>query len=230
MQWIAYALVSVALWGGWAFFGKLSLRHASWVQVSFTYGVVTVLLFGALLLAPARRSFAGANGWALAGSALCGAFGLGSTREQDRVALRRFYECLEPGGTLVLDHEVPYANATRWRQWPKDARRELPEAWPPPGERRRASDGSEYELRARAVALDPLDQRLTLEMHAELWREGRLVAEEEYELTMCLYLRNELLLLLEQAGFADVTVRGDHTDEEATGDHDFLVFVATKPG
>ena len=38
MQWIAYALVSVALWGGWAFFGKLSLRHASWVQVSFTYG------------------------------------------------------------------------------------------------------------------------------------------------------------------------------------------------
>ena len=67
-------------------------------------------------------------------------------------------------------------------------------------------------------------------MHAELWREGRLVAEEEYELTMCLYLRNELLLLLEQAGFADVTVRGDHTDEEATGDHDFLVFVATKPG
>jgi len=161
---------------------------------------------------------------------VCGAFGLGSTREQDRVALRRFYECLEPGGTLVLDHEVPYANATRWRQWPKDARRELPEAWPPLGERRRASDGSEYELRARAVALDPLDQRLTLEMHAELWREGRLVAEEEYELTMCLYLRNELLLLLEQAGFADVTVRGDHTDEEATGDHDFLVFVATKPG
>jgi transporter family protein len=76
MQWIAYALVSVALWGGWAFFGKLSLRHASWAQVSFTYGVVTVLLFGALLLAPARRSFAGANGWALAGSALCGAFGL----------------------------------------------------------------------------------------------------------------------------------------------------------
>ena len=76
MLWIVYALVSVALWGGWAFFGKLSLRHSSWVQVSFTYGIVTVLLFGALLLAPARRSFAGANGWALAGSALCGALGL----------------------------------------------------------------------------------------------------------------------------------------------------------
>ncbi len=30
----------------------------------------------AVHLAPARRSFAGANGWALAGSALCGALGL----------------------------------------------------------------------------------------------------------------------------------------------------------
>jgi bacterial/archaeal transporter family protein len=76
MQWIAYALVSVALWGGWAFFGKLSLRHASWAQVSFVYGAITVLLFGALLLGPARRSFSGANGWALAASGLCGALGL----------------------------------------------------------------------------------------------------------------------------------------------------------
>jgi SAM-dependent methyltransferase len=159
---------------------------------------------------------------------VCGAFGLGSTRGQDLQALGRFFECLEPGGTLVLDHEVPYANASRWRQWPKDARREIPEAWPPPGERRRAADGSEYELRARAVELDPLDQLLRLEMHAELWRDGRLIAEEEHELTTRLYLRNELLMMLEQAGFADVAVRGDHTGEDATGDHDFLVFVARK--
>jgi SAM-dependent methyltransferase len=39
----------------------------------------------------------------------CGVFGLGSTREQDKKALRRFHESLEPGGTLLLDNEVPYA-------------------------------------------------------------------------------------------------------------------------
>ena len=46
---------------------------------------------------------------------VCGAFGLGSTREQDAEALARFHRYLEPGGTLVLDNEVPYANARRWR-------------------------------------------------------------------------------------------------------------------
>src|SRR5437764_6456527 len=34
---------------------------------------------------------------------VCGAFGLGSTREQDVQALLRFHDNLEPDGTLVLD-------------------------------------------------------------------------------------------------------------------------------
>ena len=76
MQWIGYALVSVVLWGGWAFFGKVSLRHASWAQVSFVYGAIATALFGVLLLGPARRGFGGTNGWALAASGLCGAVGL----------------------------------------------------------------------------------------------------------------------------------------------------------
>src|SRR2546421_11189438 len=45
---------------------------------------------------------------------VCGAFGLGSTREQDAQALRRFRDCLEPGGTLLLDIEGPYANPDQW--------------------------------------------------------------------------------------------------------------------
>jgi len=56
-----------------------------------------------------------------------------------------------------------------------------------------------------------------------------LVAEEEHTLNIGLYFRNELLLMLERAGFADVAVHGDHTQQEATEDHDFLVFVARKP-
>src|ERR671937_2160278 len=46
---------------------------------------------------------------------VCGAFGLGSTREQDTEALRRFRDCLEPGGTLLIDTEMPYADAHEWR-------------------------------------------------------------------------------------------------------------------
>ncbi len=160
---------------------------------------------------------------------VCGGFGLGSTRAQDLEALRRFFDHLEPGGTLVFDKEMPYADRKRWRFWLNDDRSELPEDWPAPGERRRAADGSEYELRARLVGLDPLEQQMTFQMHAAMWRDGELVAEEEYRLTERMYFKDELVLMLEQAGFVDVTVRGGHTEEEAAPHHDFLVFRAGKP-
>jgi hypothetical protein len=78
------------------------------------------------------------------------------------------------------------------------------------------------------VELDPLDQRMTLEMHAEMWRDGELAAEEDHLLNLHMYFRDELLLMLERAGFDDVVVRGGYSDEPATPDHDFLVFVARR--
>jgi SAM-dependent methyltransferase len=159
---------------------------------------------------------------------LCGAFGLGSTREQDFEALLRFKEYLEPGGTLLLDIEVPYADSSQWPYWLKEGRVALPEASTPPRERRRASDGTEYGLSSRIVELDPLAQRVTLAMRAEHWRDGRLEADEDHLLTINLYFRNELLLMLERAGFTNIVVQGDHNDSEATSDDDFLVFVARK--
>jgi SAM-dependent methyltransferase len=157
---------------------------------------------------------------------VCGAFGLGSTREQDLEALMRFRGCLEPGGTLLLDMEVPYADTRQWRYWLREERGKLPEASKPPRERRRASDGAEYALRSRILELDPLEQQVSLEMRAERWRDGVLDAEEHHALTINLYFKNELLLMLERAGFADVVVEGDHNDTEATSDDDFIVFIA----
>ena len=159
---------------------------------------------------------------------VCGAFGLGSTRDQDLAALERFRDHLEPGGTLVFDVGVPYADASQWNYWEKDERRSLPEALPPPGARRRASDGTELGLRARVVDLDPLEQRVTMGMHAEQWRDGELELEEEHQLHINLYFRNELLLMLERAGFTAVRVHGEHTEREATSDDAFLVFVARR--
>ena len=63
-------------------------------------------------------------------------------------------------------------------------------------------------------------------MHAERWRDGVFRAEEDHELSIRLYFGNELLLLLRQAGFANVVVEGDHNGRQATSDDDFLVFVA----
>ena len=160
---------------------------------------------------------------------VCGAFGLGSSRDEDHRALERFYEHLEPGGTLVLDNEVPYANELLWSRWTKRGRAELPAPWGPTPEPRRASDGADYALQSRHVALDALEQRATLAIRAYRWRDGVLEAEEEHSLTMNLYFTPELRLMLERAGFVDVQLFGDHTSEPPTSESDFVVFVARRP-
>jgi SAM-dependent methyltransferase len=159
---------------------------------------------------------------------VCGAFGLGSTREQDAQALRRFYEHLEPDGTLLVDTEVPYADAEQWRYWLQEGRTALPEVAEPQSRRQLAADGSEYVQRTRYLALDPLEQRVSLEKRIERWRDGELEAEEVRRLDMGLYFKNELQLMLGRAGFRDIVVHGDHVPAAATPDDEFIVFVATK--
>jgi SAM-dependent methyltransferase len=160
---------------------------------------------------------------------LCGGFGLGGNRLHDAEGLRRLHEHLEPGGLLVLDNEVPYADTKQWPYWTKERPSELPDPWTEPKRRKRGSDGAEYALRSRLVELDPLLQRITMEMRAWMWRDGELVAHEEHLLRLTLYFKEELLLLLERAGFADVDVRGQYNDAAPTPEDDFLVFVARKP-
>ncbi len=157
---------------------------------------------------------------------VCGAFGLGSTRAQDAEALARFHRHLEPDGTLVLDNEVPYARTRRWSYWLQEGRSRLPEEWLPGGDRERAANGDELELRTRIVSLDPLTQTCVLEIRASLFRDGEPVAEEKHRLDHHLYFRDELVLMLARAGFEVVSVTGDHTDEPATSEHETLVFVA----
>ncbi|HXY85723.1 MAG TPA: class I SAM-dependent methyltransferase [Gaiellaceae bacterium] len=157
---------------------------------------------------------------------VCGAFGLGSTREQDRQALTRFRECLEPGGTLLVDIEVPYADPRQWRSFLPAERSELPGELKPPRELKRASDGSELGISSRLVELDPLEQRGTLEIRIEEWRDGALEEAEERLLTFNLYFKYELQMMLERAGFSSVVVEGDHNDAPPTPDDEFLVYVA----
>ena len=157
----------------------------------------------------------------------CGVFGIGSTRAQDEEGLRRLHAALEPGGTLLLDKEVPYADPRRWRYWTA-ADRALPEPWPETAEPRRISDGSEILLRTRAIDVDPLDQAITFEVWAQRLRDGEVVEEESHTLTERMYFRDELLLALDRAGFGEIEVRGGYEDEEPTADHDFLVFIARR--
>jgi SAM-dependent methyltransferase len=162
---------------------------------------------------------------------MCGGLGVGSTRAEDMEALRRVHDHLEPGGTFVLDNEVPYADGNGWEHWQRDARAALaaPRPMPTPGPRQVGADGAEYELRSRLLSVDPLEQQRTLVMWASMWRDGELVAEDEHLLTLTVYFKDEIVLMLERAGFVDVTVGAALTDAAPTGDDDFLVFTARKP-
>jgi hypothetical protein len=84
-------------------------------------------------------------------------------------------------------------------------------------------------LSSRVLDLDPLAQCVTLEMHAEMWRDEQIVADETHILKMTVYFTHELSLMLERTGFEDVVLRGGYRDAEPTSEDDFVVFIATKP-
>jgi SAM-dependent methyltransferase len=159
---------------------------------------------------------------------VCGGFGLGGSRAQDQEALRRIFQHLLPGGALVLDNYVAYEDEDEWRYWLKEERLKLPEPWPSPGRRKRAANGEEIELQIRLAAFDPLIQVATREIRALLWRDGQVIRREESVLLERRYFRDELVAMLALAGFADVRVVSDYTDDVASPDSDVLVYIATK--
>ena len=76
--------------------------------------------------------------------------------------------------------------------------------------------------------LNPLEQSYLHQMRAEKWQGGDLIAEEEYTLREQMYFKNEVVMMLERAGFRDITVQGDYTEEDATPGHSQLVYIARK--
>ncbi len=98
----------------------------------------------------------------------------------------------------------------------------------PPGDRQLGPDGDEYALASHLLSLDPLRQQEAWEIHAYRWREGSLIAQERHQLTSNLYFCAELVMMLEQAGFTTVEVRGEYNDLAPTADDSFLVYVATR--
>jgi SAM-dependent methyltransferase len=158
---------------------------------------------------------------------VCGAFGLGGTRADDLEGLRRIRAHLEPGGSFVMDHYLPNSEMARsWSYWTE--RPELPRPWPARGNRRRARDGSDLDLRTRLSAMDPLEQTTTLEMRIAVLREDVEVAFETNAIAINLYFKNEIELMLTCAGFRTVRVTGFPDDRAARPwDDERIVFHAT---
>ena len=162
---------------------------------------------------------------------MVGVFEIGGNRTWDREALRRVFDHLEPGGTLLINHELPYSGleADRWARWLPTRSVGFPEPWKEHGDRRRLADGDELELVARRIEFDPLAQRETLEMRARLWRDGVLVREETSRLDESLYFAQEIVGLLEATGFDAIEIESGYTGGPAGPDDPIVMFVAHRP-
>lgn len=159
---------------------------------------------------------------------ICGSFGLAGSRERDLETLRHCYWHLEDGGALLLNIEAEYTAPESWLLWLPEYRQALPQPWSEKGEGRLASDGSEHFAQFRTVHVDPLEQSYTRQVRLEKWSNSKIVASEEYTLRGNMYFKNEVLLMLTVAGFREITLHGDYTDEPATADHEELVFIAIR--
>ncbi len=158
----------------------------------------------------------------------CGVVGLGGERQLTMKAMQRCYEHLRPGGTFAFDMSPRWNDPPAWLSRLPEGRQALPEEWPASGERKLLPDGSELELVARTVAVDPLEEVQTRQIRARLWRNDELLKEEVHTQRYEEYGKNELMLVLGHAGFDDIQIFGDYSDQPATADHRVIIFVARK--
>jgi len=158
----------------------------------------------------------------------CGALGLGGDARLTARAIQRCYDHLRPGGALAFDYSPRWNDPPAWLNRLSDSRHALPDAWPEASPRELLSDGTELELTHRTVSMDPLEDVAVRQMRARLWRGDELLKEEIHTQTIGDYSKNELVLMMQMAGFREIEVRGDYNDLPATADDGTLVFVGIK--
>jgi len=160
---------------------------------------------------------------------ICDSFGIGGSRGHDCEMLRRVHGSLGAGGALVFSHDLPYADEAEWAAWLPARRGDLPRDWAEAGERNRLPDGTELELRNRLEVMDPGEQLVTFGIQARHWSGDELLASDELRIDIRLYFRQEILLMLGDAGFGPVAVQGYYTGQPATADDTSIIFIATRP-
>lgn len=158
----------------------------------------------------------------------CGVIGLGGKQELAQQAMRRCYDHLRPGGALIFDYSPRWNDPPAWLNRLPDSRHALPQEWPESGRRQTLSDGTDLEITTRTIYMDPLENVATRQVRARLWKGDLLLKEEIHTQVVGDYSKNELLLMLEKAGFQDTEVKGDYCDEPATADDEVILFIARK--
>jgi ubiquinone/menaquinone biosynthesis C-methylase UbiE len=141
---------------------------------------------------------------------------------QAREGLRRFYEHLEPGGTLVMSLMLIYTGS--------DPGPTVREEWGEPQERTRQSDGAVVRRWSRST-YDLARQLESSEARYEVVVDGRVVASEEHSRSPATrwYTQEQSVALLREAGFTGVRLTSGFTHEPATPGDTLWCAIAVRP-
>jgi SAM-dependent methyltransferase len=152
----------------------------------------------------------------------CGSFMCITDREEAKEALRRLRLHLEPDGMLVFNIYLP------WEDYFS------PGSYAPPEWRLRAEydfpETDEKIILYRIV--DEIDRVQQLEWERrrfEWWRGGQKAGEEMLPGLTRWYFAHEMQLMLEQAGFRDIAITGDYTEEPLSVAHKSVMVCRARP-
>lgn len=157
----------------------------------------------------------------------CGSFTCVIGQENALAALRCFQRYLLPGGVLAFnayfgdwgDYDYNQAEAARIypTEWKPHVVKELG------GPRRLA-------VERRWIGVDPVAQIVSEQRRYRLYDGEDLLQEEVHTGQNHWYFKNEMLLMLRLAGFENVQVKGDYTDEDFGPQHTgTMVFICRAP-
>jgi ubiquinone/menaquinone biosynthesis C-methylase UbiE len=154
----------------------------------------------------------------------CGSFVVVMDRQEALETLRRCHAHLEPGGTLAFNVFLPddeYFDATDSASFPRP--------WQFKAEKD-PGGGRRLVVSTRLTGVDPIEQIWMEERRYQLYAGDELVQEEVHAGQGRWYTRNEVLWMLQLAGFTAVAVKGDYTAEDFNPRHEStMVFLARKP-
>lgn len=138
----------------------------------------------------------------------CGTFCLITDRSEARQALDRLHEHLQPGGELIFNLFWPFDDGGPLSDNPLGGDNEWRDLWS-----HELPDGRTVAQTLKRLSIDGVEQLLLAKRRYQLINDGVLVAEETFDSNERWYYNHEILLMLERAGFEDVRVGGNWTDE-----------------
>jgi SAM-dependent methyltransferase len=154
----------------------------------------------------------------------CGSFVTVMERLAALDTLRRCFAHLQPGGRLAFNIYLPNYDYSG-----QNNPTTFPTPWTLRAEKRLPA-GRRLLIHHRLTGLDPVEQIEQEDRRYELFDGDTRLQEEIHHGQTRWYFRNELLWMLQLAGFGEVTLTGDYTDEPFGAQHtQTMVFVARKP-